>query len=184
MEIPQIIKALRRNMVETGSLICVGCGREHNCSTHGCAIMKEAADALEELSCRSTQETLSQPNTIEEANELIRSLISEKEPDPCDWCDGKNCITCCLCAQNDEDECNFSLAVDAADPGNRPLTLEQVESIKSDLVDAMVDSFLQGYQYGKDSEEYFEDGLHANAWDSINEIFNAYTRKPEGSEKP
>jgi hypothetical protein len=50
MEIPEIIKALRRNMVETGSLICLGCGREHNCSTHGCAIMREASDALERLS--------------------------------------------------------------------------------------------------------------------------------------
>ncbi len=44
-----IINALRRNMVETGSLVCTGCGHEHNCGTHGCAVMRAAADRLEEL---------------------------------------------------------------------------------------------------------------------------------------
>lgn len=68
MEIPEIIKALRRNMVETGSLICLGCGREHNCSTHGCAIMKEAADALEQLTRRATTEN--KPLTLDELRKM------------------------------------------------------------------------------------------------------------------
>lgn len=37
-----LIKALNRGMVETGSLICLGCGYENNCGVHGCAIMREA----------------------------------------------------------------------------------------------------------------------------------------------
>ena len=49
LSIEELINALRRGMVETGSLLCLGCGHEHNCSTHGCAIMRQAADALEQL---------------------------------------------------------------------------------------------------------------------------------------
>ena len=49
LSIEELINALRRGMVETGSLLCLGCGHEHNCSTHGCAIMCQAADALEQL---------------------------------------------------------------------------------------------------------------------------------------
>lgn len=34
-----LLAALRRLKVETGSLVCVGCGYEHNCGIHGCAIL-------------------------------------------------------------------------------------------------------------------------------------------------
>lgn len=47
MEIKALIKALRRVSVETGSIACLGCGREHNCGTCGCAIIREAADKLQ-----------------------------------------------------------------------------------------------------------------------------------------
>ncbi len=42
-----LLAALRRMQVETGSLVCLGCGYEHNCSIHGCAILREAVKALE-----------------------------------------------------------------------------------------------------------------------------------------
>ncbi|MEG0035223.1 MAG: hypothetical protein RR743_01040 [Oscillospiraceae bacterium] len=35
----ELIAALRRNMAETGSLRCLGCGYEHGCNIHGCAIV-------------------------------------------------------------------------------------------------------------------------------------------------
>lgn len=41
-----LIKALRRLKVETGSLACMGCGHEHGCSVHGCAIITEAIAQL------------------------------------------------------------------------------------------------------------------------------------------
>lgn len=41
-----LVQALRRLKVETGSLACVGCGHEHNCGIHGCAIIREAAERL------------------------------------------------------------------------------------------------------------------------------------------
>ena len=49
MEVNEIISALRRMKVDTGSLVCFGCGYEHNCGTRGCAILREAADTLERL---------------------------------------------------------------------------------------------------------------------------------------
>lgn len=36
--------ALRRIAPETGSLACLGCGYEHDCGIHGCALLREAAE--------------------------------------------------------------------------------------------------------------------------------------------
>ena len=44
-----VLSALHRLKVETGSLACFGCGHEHNCGIHGCAVMRAAADAMENL---------------------------------------------------------------------------------------------------------------------------------------
>lgn len=46
----EIIKALQHMSVQTGSLVCLGCGYEHNCGLHGCAILKQAIDCIKELS--------------------------------------------------------------------------------------------------------------------------------------
>ena len=45
----EIVKWLRSKKVETGSLLCLGCGYERNCGIHGCAVMRAAADAMENL---------------------------------------------------------------------------------------------------------------------------------------
>lgn len=44
-----LIQALKRIKVQTGGLICLGCGHEHNCGVHGCAVIRAAAQRLEEL---------------------------------------------------------------------------------------------------------------------------------------
>ena len=44
-----LLAALRRLKVETGSIACLGCGYEHNCAVHGCRIMRAAAERLEQL---------------------------------------------------------------------------------------------------------------------------------------
>ena len=49
MERTELIRALRRMKAETGSLVCLGCGHEHNCSTQGCAIIRAAAEELEKM---------------------------------------------------------------------------------------------------------------------------------------
>lgn len=42
-----LLAALRRLKVETGSLVCAGCGYEHNCGIHGCAILRKTIAWLE-----------------------------------------------------------------------------------------------------------------------------------------
>lgn len=42
-----LLAALRRLKVQTGSLACLGCGREHNCGIRGCAILREAIAFVE-----------------------------------------------------------------------------------------------------------------------------------------
>ena len=42
----ELVNAIRRLKVETGSLSCMGCGHEHNCGVSGCAVMREAADRI------------------------------------------------------------------------------------------------------------------------------------------
>lgn len=49
MQTENIIKSLRRMAVNTGALNCLGCGFEHNCGIHGCRVLREAADRLDEL---------------------------------------------------------------------------------------------------------------------------------------
>lgn len=49
MKDSELIAALRRMKVETGSIACLGCGHEHSCGIHGCAVMRAAADRLEAL---------------------------------------------------------------------------------------------------------------------------------------
>ena len=43
----ELIASLRRLKVQTGSLACLGCGREHNCGIHGCAILRKTIAWLE-----------------------------------------------------------------------------------------------------------------------------------------
>lgn len=54
MTMNDLLEALARLRVETGSLACLGCGREHNCSTHGCAILR-AADLIERLTAENAK---------------------------------------------------------------------------------------------------------------------------------
>lgn len=46
MKTDELIKALGRLKVQTGSLACLGCKYEDACGVHGCAIMREAAVRL------------------------------------------------------------------------------------------------------------------------------------------
>lgn len=52
MKNEEILTALRRLKVETGSRACMGCGREHDCGIHGCRIAREAAELIEKLTDR------------------------------------------------------------------------------------------------------------------------------------
>lgn len=50
MERKKLLAALKQLKVETGYLACLGCGYEHDCGIHGCAIIREAVRQLEQQS--------------------------------------------------------------------------------------------------------------------------------------
>jgi len=58
MKIDDLISTLSQLRVETGSLACLGCGHEHNCSTSGCAIIREAIEVLRDASWISVADRL------------------------------------------------------------------------------------------------------------------------------
>lgn len=43
----ELTAQLRRMSVQTGSLMCLGCGYEHNCGIHGCALLRQAVETIE-----------------------------------------------------------------------------------------------------------------------------------------
>ena len=52
MRTEEILTALRRLKVETGSLACMGCEARTRCGIHGCRIVRDAADLIEKLTDR------------------------------------------------------------------------------------------------------------------------------------
>ena len=54
----ELIQALDCLKVQTGSLACLGCGYEHNCTTKGCRILREAAEQLSAPVIRTRAEIL------------------------------------------------------------------------------------------------------------------------------
>ena len=48
----QTLTDLRRLSVQTGSLACLGCGREHSCGVHGCRILRDAMELITALEKR------------------------------------------------------------------------------------------------------------------------------------
>lgn len=46
-DVSTLTEQLRRMSVETGSLVCLGCGREHNCGILGCALLRQAVETIE-----------------------------------------------------------------------------------------------------------------------------------------
>ena len=46
---PELINALYKLKIQTNSIACLGCVHEHNCGIHGCAIIREAAEKLDDF---------------------------------------------------------------------------------------------------------------------------------------
>ena len=71
-----VIAALRRLRVQTGSLACLGCGYEQSCGIiHGCAILRAAADLLERDGARLAP--ANEPLTQDD----LDSMLNENRPD-------------------------------------------------------------------------------------------------------
>ena len=71
MDYTKTMRALRRLKVETGSLACLGCGYEHNCSTNGCAIIRNAVEHME--AALSNYDTLS--SLVDQKDEEIKEHV-------------------------------------------------------------------------------------------------------------
>ena len=63
MDYQKTMQALKRLRVETGSLACFGCGHEHNCSTQGCAILRNVVGHMEAALERATLTPPNEPLT-------------------------------------------------------------------------------------------------------------------------
>ena len=88
MTTEELLKALARLRVETGSLACLGCGYEHNCSVHGCQTLREAAAQLEHFAAenRALRNALATKPTkrshdahITYLRELVKELNDRRE---------------------------------------------------------------------------------------------------------
>ena len=69
MKIEKLCRALRQMKVETGSFACFGCGYENSCGVRGCALIREAADRLEQLNdfeCSQIVKLLARIGELEE----------------------------------------------------------------------------------------------------------------------
>ena len=94
----ELVNALRRLKVETGSLACLGCGHEHNCGVSGCAIINEAVERITMLEdpfsegtvlkmaaavLETTPEELRQ-STRFHAGDTVWVLMRDEDDVPCD----------------------------------------------------------------------------------------------------
>ena len=101
-----LLQALARLRVETGSLACLGCGHEHNCSTKGCRILREAAELIERLTAENAKVEAERDAIIEQIKER-HDCLDCKHNDFCEY-DGADdaivfdCMNCvqegCPCA--------------------------------------------------------------------------------------
>ena len=99
-----LLQALARLRVDTGSLACLGCGHEHNCSTHGCAILRAAADLIKRLTAENAKAEAERDALIEQIK-ARRSCLECKHFDYCEFDDATviDCMSCvtknCPCYQ-------------------------------------------------------------------------------------
>ena len=73
------MKWLRFKKVETGSLLCLGCGHENNCGIHGCAVMRAAADAMENLQTENAALRRVVDNILNEQDMMIKEFTAKLE---------------------------------------------------------------------------------------------------------
>lgn len=54
----ELITALQRLEAESGSIVCLDCGYEHNCDILGCAIIREATEKLDDFNAVFNEDTV------------------------------------------------------------------------------------------------------------------------------
>ena len=82
----ELIEVLGHLKVKTGSLACFGCGHEHNCGIHGCAIIRHAKDRINALSrladdrldALTASPWISVDGRLPETDESVLAIVSGK----------------------------------------------------------------------------------------------------------
>ena len=78
MTLDELKRALARLKVETGSLACLGCGYEHSCGIHGCAILNAALRTLKHME-RELQTAkprwISAAERLPSADEMVLAVV-------------------------------------------------------------------------------------------------------------
>lgn len=116
MDYQKTMRALKRLRVETGSLVCFGCGYEHNCSTQGCAILRNAVSHMEaalanydHLSALTKQQA-EDIQALEKAQAILEYERTYAQPDneplTCKGCAceeyNRDTYPCNSCSRNDQ----------------------------------------------------------------------------------
>lgn len=170
MDDKKLIEALLSLSVETGSLVCLGCGHEHNCSIHGCAILRQAAEQFLNLQQR-----------FDEVNDFTKSQCSKMLE---------------RLAEKDKQITAAGEAMHARSPDNKALTVEELREMDGQPVWIVSHPDWGHWELSERAEDYFEDmdedfygmtmppalpdpmgryGLHMLGW-------LAYRRPPEKGE--
>lgn len=114
MEFKKLISALNGLKIQTGGIICLGCGYEHSCSTRGCKIIRETVDTLKLQSKR-----------IERYSEMLHNAMDFR----CDKCEySRDNDMRCMCDKRqwagrmvkEDNYCGYF------ERRNDPLTLEEL----------------------------------------------------------
>lgn len=71
----ELARRMREMAVNTGGLDCLGCGYEHSCGVHGCAVLKRAADLLDPAVDITTPITLDRLRELLEADRDGRCVV-------------------------------------------------------------------------------------------------------------
>ena len=85
MDNEKLLKALGRLSVETGSPACLGCGWEHDCNTHGCAILRGIRFALEDAEARADEAEASLAAAVRDM-EAMAATIRARPIDDTECC--------------------------------------------------------------------------------------------------
>ena len=84
----ELLKELGRLAVETGSLACLGCGWEHDCGVHGCAILRGVKSALEEEETRADEAEAALAAAVRDMEAMALTIRQRRDHDTecCPFC--------------------------------------------------------------------------------------------------
>ena len=105
MDYEKTLEELKHMKVETGSFVCLGCGHEHNCSIHGCAILRDAVVCIEELK-RVLQESEAARAELGRRLAVVQQELAEVKAERDEYYEHLRGLCFCCGHQNDGFDCH------------------------------------------------------------------------------